>query len=415
MIRKIIAAFVLAATFAAGLSAQDNNTVQLKPYGFIRNYLVVDSRESVYGTDDFFYYVPKDEAIVNGMDTNAQTNVSFGAITSRLGLDVTGYQVNGWNVAAKFEDDFYDGVTGVTGTALLRLRQAYVTFGKNGTNIKVGQAWHPMAADMPHVFSLNTGAPFGPFSRTPEVVVDGKLSDSVTLTGAIIWQMQYTSTGPEGASANYIKYGGIPELYLGLSLKKGGFTGRVGVDMLSIKPRHRSSLGNKVSDRLTTFSPFLYAEYTKGMFSVKAKTILAQAGEHMSLNGGYGVTDKSLTDDSWQYAPTRNSSTWVSLTYGKKVQAVLFGGYVRNFGTAKPLLSPGDLYFSKNSFFNMRQMFRLTPELMFNWGKVTLGLEYELTGVQYGSFGENDKYGLANQGVHWVVNNRFQVMVRYSF
>ena len=413
MTKRILAAALLAASLCGSAAAQDNTAVQFKPYGFIRNYFVVDSRESIYGTDDFFYYVPKDRNIVGGEDLNGQTTFSYGAITSRLGLDVTGYQINGWKVAGKIEGDFYAGLSGVTGTATFRLRQAFMTLAKDNFSLKAGQAWHPMAADMPHIFSLNTGAPFGPFSRTPEVVADFGLGGGFTLTAAAIWQMQYTSAGPNGASADYMKYSGIPELYLGLSLKQGGFTGRIGVDMLSIRPRHLDATGTKkVNDRITTFSPFAYAEYTEGLFSVKAKTIFAQAGEHMNLNGGYGVSSIG-SDGTWYYAPTRNSSSWLSLTYGKKVQGVLFAGYVRNFGTAKELVGP--LYFSKNSFSNMNRMFRITPEIMFNWGKVTLGFEYELTGVQYGSFGLGDDHGLATHDLHWVCNNRLQALLRYTF
>ena len=406
--KTILAIALLAATLSA---AAQETAPKFKWYGFIRNYAVADTRESIYGTEDFFYYVPKDIKMVNGTDLNAQKTFAFAAITSRIGLDVTGYEVSGWNVGAKLEADFYAGVSGVTGTALLRLRQAYVTLSKGGFSAKIGQAWHPMAADMPHVFSLNTGAPFGPFSRTPEVVLEGKLSDSVTLTGALLWQMQYTSAGPEGASANYMKYSGIPELYLGLSYRANGFTGRVGVDMLSIRPRHNDGT-RKVSDRITTVSPFIYLEYTKNLFSVKAKSIFAQAGEHMNLNGGYGVSAVN-SDGSWSYSPTRNSSTWVSLSYGKKLQGVLFGGYVRNFGTKDALV--GDLYFSKNSFSNMRQMFRVTPEVIYNLGKVAFGLEYELTGVQYGKFSNNTKFGLATEDLHWVCNNRIQLLVKYTF
>jgi hypothetical protein len=408
MTKKIILAIAL---LAATLSAAAQDAPKFKWYGFIRNYAVADTRESVYGTEDFFYYLPKDTKMVNGTDLNAQRTFAFAAITSRLGLDVTGYEVSGWNVSAKLEADFYAGVSGVTGTALFRLRQAYVTLAKGGFSAKIGQTWHPMAADMPHVFSLNTGAPFGPFSRTPEVVLEGKLSDSVTLTGALLWQMQYTSAGPEGASANYMKYSGIPELYLGLSYKANGFTGRVGVDMLSIRPRHNDGT-RKVSDRITTVSPFIYLEYTKNLFSVKAKSIFAQAGEHMNLNGGYGVSAIN-SDGSWSYTPTRNSSTWVSLSYGKKLQGVLFGGYVRNFGTKDAVV--GDLYFSKNSFSNMNQMYRISPELIYNLGKVAFGLEYEMTSVQYGSFGLADIYGLATENLHWVTNHRLQLMVKYTF
>ena len=83
---------------------------------------------------------------------------------------------------------------GVTGTASLRLRQACMTLSRDAFSLKAGQSWHPMAADMPHIFSPNTGAPFGPFSRTPELVADwGKVSlgFEYELTG-----IQYGSFGP---------------------------------------------------------------------------------------------------------------------------------------------------------------------------------------------------------------------------
>ena len=98
---------------------------------------------------------------------------------------------------------------------------------------------------------------------------------------------------------------------------------------------------------------------------------------------------------------------------GKKVQGVLFAGYVRNFGTKDALV--GDLYFSKNSFSNMNRMFRVTPEIVYNLGKVAIGLEYELTGVQYGTFGTGDRYGLATEDLHWICNNRLQLLLKYTF
>ena len=409
MCKKLFIAALLSLSLLSA-SAQD---AKFKLYGFIRNYAVVDTRESVYGVEDFFYYVPKDVKIVDGQDLNAQSTYAFAALTSRLGLDISGYEVEGWKVGAKFEADFYAGVSGVTGTALFRLRQAFMTLAKDSFSLKIGQAWHPMATDLPHVMSLNSGAPFGPFSRTPQMTMEGRFSDNVSLTLSAIWQMQYTSAGPNGASADYIKYSGIPEIFMGLNYKSGGFTSRVGVDMLSIRPRHLNAAGTaKVNDRITTFSPYLYAEYTGDMFSVKAKTIFAQAGEHMNLNGGYGVSAMN-SDGSWEYTPTRNSSSWISLRYGKKVQAVLFGGYVRNFGTKDALV--GDLYFSKNSFSNMNRMYRIEPELVYNLGKVAFGLQYELTGIQYGSWGKDDRFGLATQDLHWVTNHRILLMAKYTF
>ena len=383
-----------------GASAQD---AQLKFYGFIRNYAHVDTHEMTAGTADLFSYGPKD-------NDNTNATYHFTAITSRLGLDVTGYQYGNMSATAKIEADFYNGVSGVTGTALFRLRQAYVTLGWKGENgvsssLKVGQAWHPMAADMPDVISLNTGAPFGPFARTPLAQYDRNFNSAWSLTAAAVWQMQYTSAGPEGASANYIKYGGIPELYAGISYKGADGLVRAGIDVLNIKPVVSSS------KYLTAVSPFLYAQYKKDLFSAKFKTIYAQSGEQVCLNGGYGVAEDG------SYTPTTNSSSWVSLSYGKDWQYVLFGGLSKNFGTNKALANASDFWFSKNSAANMNTMYRVTPTIIRNLGKVAVALEYELTAVQYGdkAKGMNLSKGLYDQGLHWVSNNRIQMMLKYTF
>ncbi len=410
----------------------DNLESHVQLHGFIRNYFAYDTRESTAGTADLFYWVPKDQNLnADGDDLNAMSQFRFLSLTSRLWVDVNGYQIQNTKIGAKIEADFYCGLTGSTGTAQFRLRQAYVTLGWEQSDVmneslKIGQAWHPMAADMPDVFSLNTGAPFGPFSRTPVAQFDANFTKNIGLTAAAIWQQQYPSSGPSGKSADYIKYGCTPEFYAGLNVSAGGFLARAGVDVLSIKPRktgtNDAGVTVKVSDRITTVSPFFYAQYKTKIgevpFSVKAKTIFAQAGEHVGLNGGYAVTAKN-TDGSWEYTPTRNSSTWLSLSVGKKFQGVLFGGYVKNFGTAKEITNPDEIYFSGTSFKNMNQMWRVTPTLMYNLGKFTFGMEYECTSVQYGkfdaAFNEAARHALADQDLHWITNHRVQAMVKFTF
>lgn len=393
-----------------------------KLYGFIRNYAVLDTRESVAGTEDFFYYVPKDENIVGGEDLNAVTSVKFAALTSRLGVDVVGYELNGWNIGAKIEADFYSGVSGVTGTATMRMRQAYATIARDALSFKVGQAWHPMAADMPDVISLNAGAPFGPFSRTPLAMAEYRFAKDFTFSAAALWQMQYTSAGPGASdtgmrsSADFIKYSCIPEFYFGLSYSDAGFVARAGLDVLSIKPRNVDAVTRKkVNDRITTVSPFLYVQYSKDLLSVKAKATFAQAGEHLNLNGGYAVSQIN-TDGSWEYTPTRNLSTWFSARYGKKLQGILFAGYVKNYGTAEQIVDFGHIYFSKNSYSNMNSMYRVSPALVYNFGKLALGIEYELTSVQYGSWQLADlQNALASGNRHWVTNNRVVTMLKFTF
>jgi len=415
-----------ALAMCATLAAQETKP-KVSLYGFIRNYYAFDTRESLAGTEDLFYYLPKDENKKSDVDLNEQGSFRFAAITSRVGLNVTGYEYNGLKFGAKIETDFYNGLSGATGTAVLRLRQAYVTVGKNDWLVTAGQAWHPMAADMPDVFSLNTGAPFGPFSRTPQVKLDYKFNDALSLTGSAIWQMQYVSAGPSGASANYIKDACTPEIYLGLNYKKDNLLLRAGVNMLSIKPRVNNG-SVKVDDRITTLTPFFFGQYKSGLFSIKLKTVFAEAGEHVNLNGGYGISGVKSDGVSYEYTPTRNSSTWASFMYGKKTQWILFAGYVKNFGTKDDLYGAKDgyapaanLYFSKNSFSNMNQMYRLTPTVIHNIGKFAIGLEYELTSVQYGDYktvgdvkciGAN---GLAEDNLHWITNHRIQALAKFTF
>jgi len=189
--------------------------------------------------------------------------------------------------------------------------------------------------------------------------------------------------------------------------------------VLSIKPVLKDAAGFR-TDRITTVTPFFYAQYAKDLFSVKFKTVFAEAGDHLNLNGGYGVS-KVLLDKNREYTPTRNSSSWLSLVYGKKLQGIFFAGYVKNFGTKEALDGaagvPTGFWFSGNSFDNMNQMFRVTPTVIYNLGKVAFGLEYELTSVQYGdkTKGMNLETGLYDQGLHWVTNNRVQGLVKYTF
>ncbi len=444
-------------------AAKSHLKQHFKPYGFIRNYFTYDSRESWSGTGDLYNYQPKDElwnqtvaeAATPGVpreDLNAVSTFRFLSLTTRVGLNIVDYKWRGMEIGGKIEADFYAGLSSKTGqlhslsgVAQLRLRQAYLSLGWDSlpmmqgkdyarVDLTIGQAWHPMAADLCDAIALNSGAPFGPFSRTPQVRLDARLGKYVTLTAAGLWQMQYLSIGPDNiTSAEYIAYSKTPEAYLGLSIHDKGWLFRAGADVLSISPRHQGTLYGvkvKVNDRITTASPFLYLQYKKGEFSFKAKTIFAESGEHMNMYGGYGIKGVN-GDGSYTYTPIRHSTSWISLVYGGKVgaqeekhpqklQGILFGGYVKNFGTKDALYDiDADGKYTKSEFFcprsgAMNQMWRLSPTLLYTVGKFQLGLEYEITSVQYGD-GVLDAHALSTNGLHWVTNHRVQLMTKYNF
>ena len=418
-----------------------------KLYGFVRNYFIYDSRESVSGTADLFYYLPKDVSMKDGIDINDESSFRFVALTSRLGVDVTGYSIGNVHFGAKIEGDFYAGLsnstnanatvyfpssTKISGTAQARLRQAYATVTwkdlpmgeeqKASVALKIGQGWHPMAADFPHVFSLEVGAPFGPFSRTPLVQMDANLGSNWFVSAAALWQMQYQSNGPIGGSAMYMKYGKTPEAYAALGYKTKNFLVKAGVDVLSIKPRVFGTLNEKtvkVSDRKTSVLGYAYAQYSYKKFAVKAKTTYGEGGEHMNLMSGYAKIGEN-SDGSWNYASLRNSSSWLSLIYGKKWQGVLMLGYMKNLGLAEATSGPlakSDVYFCTNGFSNINQMYRINPQIIYNIGKLNVGLEYQWTSVQYGEYNEGklNEFGLADKNLHWVGNHRINMMVKYNF
>lgn len=427
-------AAVAFASEPAAETAKTEKPAHLKFYGFIRNYFAFDSRESKAGTKDLFYYLPLDESLnANGTDINANPSFRFLAITSRLGLDVKDYQIGKTKVGAKVETDFYCMNGNV---AVLRLRQAYATLGwdnlgndgTQSTSLKIGQAWHPMAADQPYVIDLETGAPFTAFSRTPQVMVDHNFSKNFALTAGVLWQMQYLSTGPKGASDTYIKYSCTPEFYAGLTMKTNhGFLARVGADVLSIKPRVRNSEGEKVSDRITTVNPYVYAKYDSRDFSINAKVIYASAGEHFNMLSGYGVT-KVDSDGSWDYAPLHSTASFLSVKYGRKVQVQGMIGYMKNLGTSKALYedaahpgytSTSNVYISGNGFHNLNQLIRVTPTVVYNLGKLSFALEYDITAAQYGKYAVaghvNSSNGLVDGDLHWITNHRLLGMVKFTF
>ena len=75
--------------------AKEHLQNHFKFYGFIRNYFAYDSRESTSGTGNLFYYLPKDQNM-NAMneDMNERSSFRFLALTSRVGVDVSGYYIN---------------------------------------------------------------------------------------------------------------------------------------------------------------------------------------------------------------------------------------------------------------------------------------------------------------------------------
>lgn len=448
--------FVLIASallICGSVMAQEETPSKFKLYGFIRNYATLDTRAVNAGTESLYFYMPKDLSInAEGQDSNNGLNWAFVSLTTRLGLDVSGYKWGKMGISGKVEADFYNLKDNV---AILRLRQAFIKLNWDDSPLALtlGQAWHPMAADLPHMTNLETGAPFNPFNRSPQVTLDVKAGDFI-FTASMLYLNHYLPVGPNGKSKEYYR-NGLPEFYAGVGYKHGGFLAKAGVDVVNMKP-YKTYSGKEANGLLTAISPFVFAQYGKGSFQVKAKAILAQAGDHMNLLSGYGVSSYDAATNSFTYTPMRDLAAFVSFTYGKKVQFMCMFGYMKQLGTTADLINPDKFLWlntagstmsqktvsvktveeevsiagavpvsitkevSEESTFtqaNVCQAFRATPTIAFNLGKFTLSLEYNYTIGEYGDAGiHRGVRGLYDGApTHWVHNHRFICMTKFNF
>jgi hypothetical protein len=270
-----------------------------------------------------------------------------------------------------------------------------------------------MNLDMtPTVLSLNTGAPFNPFSRTPQVRYNAQLKD-FRISAAAIYQMQYTSPGPAGNSLEYQINGGLPELYLSLEYKKSGLLAGVSGEYQMIRPRTIGTIiqngipiAVKVSDKIHSYSASAYIGYNHKLLNVKAKTIYGQNLGHLLMLSGYGVTE-NLPNGSSTYSGLNSSASWINITYGQRYLIGLFGGYIKNFGASKPLSTV-----FVRGFNNIDQIVRISPSFTYNIKGLSVGLEYEMTGAFYGET-ISDNYSVTD--THFVHNHRIYCVVAYSF
>ena len=407
---------------------KNGGKVTLKPYGFVRDYLYYDSRQTYSTNAGLFEQIPKDESYDpenSTYDLNSESEMNFLAITTRLGLNMSGVRALNADVTAKIEADFC-GFTG--NNFMIRLRQAYykMQWRNNKHSLLMGQAWHPMTGDLPEVLALASGSPFQPFSRSPQLRYDYKLA-KMNFTYAALWQFQYKTVGPTGYDPKFNK---IPEMFLGLDYSNNGFKIGYGVDILSIVPRTTATVKEnvvvsrsngedetkeitktvRVDERLTTCSPMLYVNYAKNKFSVKAKGVLAENTAHLSMYNGFGVSDVNK-DYSQEYTPIRSLTGWVDLCYGSKLKFNLFGGFSKNLGS-KDELAKGNQIFARNSVKNIDYMWRVCPAVSYTVSGVTFGLEYELTNVGYG-----DKINswADVEATRDVYNNRLCAMLKYAW
>lgn len=408
-----------------GLEQPKQSKIRLKPYGFVRNYITYDSRECVAVMGEMFNIIPKDELLNedHSEDLNDVDKLSFVSFTTRLGVDVMGPNLGRAKSSAKIEADFSG--YGANNT-LFRIRQAYLSLSWDRTTLICGQTWHPMTNQvMPAVYGFGTSSPFMPFNRAPQIKVLVDAGKGWNFTAAALYQFPNLSTGPEGVSVSYSRWSMLPELYASWAHAGDHLTYGVGVDLLSIMPRKTSLAEREVlqedgsmqtqmvqvraKDRVMGISPEFFADYINGKFNIKGKVVYAENTANMTMVSGFGATSYDPQTGSYQYAPLRSVSTWMTVTYGDKLKPGLMLGYAKNLGAKSDFMSLDEIWVRHAR--NTDYIYRISPSLSYTIKNLQLALEVDYTVVGYGDLLLNGSVNALRD----INNTRACLMIKYSF
>ena len=235
---QLIVTLMLLFVISNASQAQDTEEkkIGISLHGFVKMDYMADSRQTVSAREGHFLLFPAAASLdENGDDINASPNFNALAIQTRLTGKITGPDFFSMKTKGVVEGAFFGHSNpDVNG---FRLRHAFFTLSNEKIEILMGQTWHPMfvAACYPKVFSFNTGVPFQPFSRNPQLRISTK--GDFKIIASILSQRDFASRGPEGTSSVYLRNALLPNLNLQTQFTSGKITTGAGVDYKILKPR----------------------------------------------------------------------------------------------------------------------------------------------------------------------------------
>lgn len=378
----------IAFALQAQTSEDKTNKIKMKFSGFVKTDYFWDTRQTVSAREGHFLLFPAPENLdPDGEDINAKSNFNFLSIQSRVRMNVTGARALNADVTGKLEADFFGQLN--PNINLLRLRLAYVNLDWGKTELRFGQDWVPMFITdcFPGTVSFNTGAPFQPFARNPQVKITQKFG-YFKLIGALLSQRDYASRGASGPSGTYIRNSATPEFSLQLHYKKVNkdagtalITG-IGASYKTITPQIETGTGYKTDETVGGMNGIAFLKYKAKKFTFKAEGIYGENITDVLSIGGFLVSDSvDVIKGYVEYSPIKTMSFWTDIhTNGKKLQVGLFAAYTQNMGAKDDMAGP---VYGLGT--NIADMYRVSPRVIYNAGKVRFALEFEYTVANYGA------------------------------
>jgi hypothetical protein len=399
MKRMIIAlslGLALQTLYCINLPAQETEEEKefgMKISGFVKNDFFYDTRQTVASREGHFLLWP--EPVVedeNGEDINAGANFNMLALQSRLSFAVTGPDALGARTSGLIEGDFYAQAN--DNIHLLRLRHAFVKLNWTHLEVLAGQYWNPLFITkcFPATISFNTGVPLNSYARNPQIRVSYTLG-GLNFMAAALSQRDYASIGPEGESSQYLRNSAVPDMHFQVQY---GFSNDAGTGLLAgaavayktLVPRlsNTNLLGEiyRLDEKVSGITILGFLKLTATPLTVKMQ---ARYGENISdLLAISGFAVREVTDlrtGQSEYTPLKSWTVWAEVHTNGNPQLGIFGGLTLNNGTRKEMSSTLNHVYGRET--NIRSLYRISPRVLYQAGKVSLGLELEYTSAEYGS------------------------------
>jgi hypothetical protein len=427
--KKIIFLCLLLGTLSS-IGQEKPKEVSTEFYGFVRFESFFDSYKGLNAGNELFFIAPNYVGVdANGKHINETPTYNFSSMATRLGVRISGPEIFKAKTSANIEADFAGDLA--SNPALFRVRQANAVLTWKKTSLLVGQTWHPFWSGkvFPAVAGLNTGSPFQPFNRSPQIRFDYKPNTKLVLSAAMVGEFQYKSYGFSKIETMtiekadiYNRNAGIPELAANIEMNNGGCTLGAGASLKYIKPTlytiGADSKKYNSDDMVRAISFVGYGQYVKKMFTIRAKAVLGQNMTHLNIPGGYGVKTLNKTTGAMTYTPYNSFTSFINVVYGKKYQIGFLGGYMKNLGTVDALYNFGSpsapSVVTPGLLPNVASIYRFAPHFAINISKIRFIAEYELTSAKYGSGNIDLSDGLYTNSVN-ATNHRALFVLMYSF
>jgi hypothetical protein len=356
-----------------------------------------DTRQVYYSREGHFEILPKPPVYVDGVDINAHANFNILSIQSRVGLKISGPDFFGMKTAGRIEGAFFGNTDQSIGE--FRLRLAYVTLSNEKIEILIGQFWHPMfvTSVFPAVYSFNTGVPFQPFSRNPQLRITTK--GKIKFIAAAFTERDFQTRGAS------VSQSGIPTINAQLQFGDANKTiGGFGYNLKTTRPNIWDLDPANLPDRMVSNAGFAYI-----------KTKLGKTG-WWKMQGTYGENMSDLLQVSGfgelnnEYVNNRTFSIWTEFMgdFSESFEWGIFGGFTQNFGYGQEIVYVNGFLGGINE-----NAFRISPRVGWKSGKLKIGIETEYTGAQYGTIDSSGE--ISSTGVVPVDNLRILATAIYNF